>query len=165
MPAGTLITIDREGNTDYVERIKEGAIIYSPYFGGLVTVESARAGPETGFLLEFTLSDGLKANVTAGHAMLVRALPSNDFNNVAARDVKIGDIMTTVNGKQTVVQIREIPVEVVTVYNFKISLPTFEDVLSRVVIVNGIHMLDLRAQELLAPWWQQAAAYLISYFV
>merc|ERR1719197_353790 len=166
LPAGTLITVDRVGNTDYVERIKKGSVIYSPILDAEITVELSRAGPETGDLLKFTLDDNITAKVTSGHAMLVEPLIVNGKygkqENMAARDVKIGDIMTTIHGKQKVTTIEKLPVVQEPVYNFRLSIPTSSNVLSRVVIVNGIQMLDLHAQEILAPWWQQIAAYCVS---
>lgn len=123
-----------------------------------VKVELPRAGPETGYLREITLSDGSKANVTVGHTMLVEAFSELEGimknQKTLASDVRVGDRMNTTNGKQFVTSINTFPVEDKIVYNFKLALPPTSDVLSRV---------DLHAQELLAPWWQRTAAHLIHF--
>jgi len=144
---GTLITIDEVGNRLPVEKIFKGRSIWNPWLKRYVPIIRTVAGPETGCIYKILLSDGTAVTVTESHPMKVRENKNESWDNIAAKNIKIGDIMETINGIQSVVGIESFAGEGRIVHNLQYDLPEDVPVFYRSIISDGVHTLDLFAQK------------------
>jgi len=109
-----------------------------------VRIKVSVAGSEDGTIYKFVLSDGKEISVTETHPMKI--LHNEVFQNIAAKDVKVGDISETINNKQKIINIEKLTANGSMVYNFEYDLDNIP-VNLRTIIANGVYTLDLFAQK------------------
>jgi len=76
----------------------------------------------------------------------MKILHNEVFQNIAAKDVKVGDISETINNKQKIINIEKLTANGSMVYNFEYDLDNIP-VNLRTIIANGVYTLDLFAQK------------------
>ena len=142
---GTQIQRDAFGNTINVEYVKDGMYVWNHELNMKIRVRNSLAGNENGIIYKFKLSDGLEITVTDTHPMKI--MKDGQYINVAAKNVIIGDITESINYKQTIIEIQQIPANGVMVYNFEFDIPEESPINNRILIANGIHTYDYIAQK------------------
>eukprot|EP01084_Bolivina_argentea_P284022 486616_1 len=143
---GTKIQIDKDGNTVNIEDLIDGDYVYSPTLNRLIKIKILFLyGEETGTMYEITTKGSLSVIVTETHPMKI--CNNNVCNNIAAKDIFVGNWTQTINGNQEIISVEEISVENALVYNFMLDIDGNTLVTFRDVIANGIISLDLEAQK------------------
>lgn len=118
--------------------------VWSPELGTNVRVRRTVFGPEFGFLWKLTTKTGNEVTVTKTHPMKIRE--KNGWKNVAAKDVKTGDITPVNEIENEFEKVEKNFILWEWVYNLELDLPADTPLCQRTIVSNGIHTLDLYAQ-------------------
>jgi len=146
---GTQIQISKHGDVISVEALMDGDFIYNPILDKEMRIKTFIAGPENGYLYNVSTTDGLYVIVTETHPMILcdNTQQMSCQNNIAVKNVFVGNRTLTKNGLQRINNVTKIKSNDLMVYNFMYDMDNHDNILFHSVIANGIYTLDLYAQQ------------------